>query len=203
MCVVDLFGVCSLVSFLFYSLPVSGIAPVMRFASSPRTLAITRCGEFEPLKMAPPNFENRAESPPLAPSEEATVFLYGKSIESTNSEQFANFDIIKLFFSDLTFFFLSTKKQILCVIYLFFRFSRKCYSSAMEIFCCCCCYSGFWSWLLLQMHRIEIFRLVDVDVCLLQENHSYTTKLCNRILNHLNFAFFFFFFSWKKKHGLD
>lgn len=57
-------------------LPVSGMAPVRRFASSPRTLAITFCGEFEPPKRAPPNFENKAESPPLVLSEEATVSLF-------------------------------------------------------------------------------------------------------------------------------
>lgn len=52
------------------------MAPVRRFASSPRTLAITFCGEFEPPKKAPPNFENKAESPPLVLSEEATVSLF-------------------------------------------------------------------------------------------------------------------------------
>lgn len=81
-----------------YILPVSGIAPVIRFASSPRTLAITRWGEFEPPKMAPPNFENRAESPPLAPSdEEATVLFYGKSIARAQIRR-ENFSVIKLLF---------------------------------------------------------------------------------------------------------
>lgn len=63
-------------SFIYFCrlfLPVSGMAPVRRFASSPRTFAITFCGEFEPPKKAPPNFENKAESPPLVLSEEATV----------------------------------------------------------------------------------------------------------------------------------
>lgn len=57
-------------------LPVSGMAPVIRFASSPRTLAITLWGELEPPKKAPPNFDNRAESPPLEPSEESTVLKF-------------------------------------------------------------------------------------------------------------------------------
>lgn len=54
---------------------MSGIAPVKRFASNPRTLAITFWGEFGPPKKAPPNLENRADSPPLAPSDDATVFF--------------------------------------------------------------------------------------------------------------------------------
>lgn len=65
-----------------YHLPVSGLVPVICLARIPRTLAITRCGEFEPLKMAPPNLDNRAESLLLVPSEEATVLvLYFQSIK--------------------------------------------------------------------------------------------------------------------------
>lgn len=45
-----------------------------RVASSPRTLAKTFWGEFGPPKRAPPNLENRADSPPLRPSDDATVF---------------------------------------------------------------------------------------------------------------------------------
>lgn len=48
--------------------------PINCFASSPRTLDTTFWGELEFPKKAPPNFVNRAESPPLVPSEEATVF---------------------------------------------------------------------------------------------------------------------------------
>lgn len=58
-------------------LPVSGMAPVSRFAR-PRTLAMTFWGEFGPPKKAPPSLENRADSPPLAaPSEDATVHTGG------------------------------------------------------------------------------------------------------------------------------
>lgn len=59
----------------FCNQPVSGMAPVKRLASIPRTLAITFWGELGPPKKAPPNFENRADSPPLGPSDDATVLF--------------------------------------------------------------------------------------------------------------------------------
>lgn len=103
-------------------LPVSGIAPVIRFASSPRTLAITRWGEFEPPKMAPPNLENRAESPPLAPSEEATVLLYGKSIERaqifpSSIQKLADFQNFSFFFALLEIFTNFFSFQFLLILF--------------------------------------------------------------------------------------
>lgn len=59
---------------------MSGIAPVNRFTNNPRTLAITFWGEFGPPKKAPPSLENSADSPPLDPSEDATVLLFNACV---------------------------------------------------------------------------------------------------------------------------